>query len=436
MIYPTGPTPQSFFDFARQRNWSALFGYAFFIGMMAVGYYYNVTFIQLGLLDLGQRLIGMSRSQIAFQMAVLALATSLISLAAGVWMRRRGWSEDFFAKLRLAFGVVVAQTLLTALAPAIRDAGALLVWILGAAVALGIGVPATFSLTVDLVPRRERGYAAAAITALAYFAAPIFSYPWEVEYLSRQMLLVMLPGLLALGTLAFWRNPLTTALARQHRQPAFYYGRFLRPGPGKQVRPRRRVFIWVVLMFGVFFIDSLGFVRMTETPVLMEGAWLSVELGPRLVIAVVHVLAAGVAGVLYTAYNERGLFLWVFGLFGLVHLLYTFPVHFGPVNPQVLSQPILYAVAVSLYTVINFALWGDISTPRTISWNAALGVALSAWTATFISTALAIAFQHAGMPLALHLRIVDALAVMFFLVMLLVTFFRGAEPERKEASSA
>ncbi|HSO26425.1 MAG TPA: hypothetical protein VLS48_00015 [Anaerolineales bacterium] len=436
MVDLSGQAPQNFFGFIRRRDWPALFGYLLFIGMMAVGYYYNVAFIQLGLLDLGQRLIGMTRLQVAAQMAALALVTSLVSLVVGFTMQRRGWSTNFFLKLRLAWVVVAAQTLLTFIAPFLRSSAAFSGWILLAAVALGVGVPVTFGLTVDLIPRRDRGMVAAAITALAYFAAPIFSYPWRIEHLSRQMLFVMAPGLLALAGLAFWQNALTAKLARQHRQPAFYYGRFLQSGPGKRVRPRRRVYIWVVLMFGVFFIDSLGFVRMTETPALMQGAWQAIELGPRLTIAVVHVLAAGVAGVLYTVFDERELFLWVFGLFGLVHLLYTFPFTFGASNSQGLSQPIVYAVAVSLYTVLNFALWADISTARTISRNAALGVALSAWSATFISTALALVFQTAGMSLTLHLRIVDALAALFFVSMLIVTFFRTAERQPQETSAS
>lgn len=43
------------FQYVRARNWPVVAGYLFFIGMMAVGYLYNVTFVQLGLVDLGLR---------------------------------------------------------------------------------------------------------------------------------------------------------------------------------------------------------------------------------------------------------------------------------------------------------------------------------------------------------------------------------------------
>ena len=79
-------------------------------------------------------------------------------------------------------------------------------------------------------------------------------------------------------------------------------------------------------------------------------------------------------------------------------------------------MPMLYATSVSMYTVVNFALWADLSTPRTIARNAALGVALSGWTATFISTALAIGWRLGGVPLGEHLNYVASLAIVFLLI--------------------
>jgi hypothetical protein len=88
-----------------------------------------------------------------------------------------------------------------------------------------------------------------------------------------------------------------------------------------------------------------------------------------------------------------------------------------------LGVPALYATAVSLYTVVNFALWTDFSTPVTAPWLTAVGVALSGWAATFLSTALAIQWQTSGVPLETHLRAVNALAQVFFLAMLVVAFW-------------
>jgi hypothetical protein len=44
-----------FFLYLKVRNWPVVTGYLLFISMMAIGYFYNVTFVQLGLKDLGER---------------------------------------------------------------------------------------------------------------------------------------------------------------------------------------------------------------------------------------------------------------------------------------------------------------------------------------------------------------------------------------------
>ncbi len=184
-------------------------------------------------------------------------------------------------------------------------------------------------------------------------------------------------------------------------------------------------------MFGVYFVDSLGFLRLLKTPLYMQSAWQSPELDARLLIGGMHVAGALAAGALYSALNLRHLFYWIFGIFALTHLQYSFHIRLTG-SAGVLSMPMLYALAVSLYTVVNFALWADLSTPETVSVNAALGVALSAWTATFLSTALAIRWQEA-LPLERHIQIVDSLAILFFLAMLAMAFFRPPGKRNREA---
>jgi hypothetical protein len=148
------------------------------------------------------------------------------------------------------------------------------------------------------------------------------------------------------------------------------------------------------------------------------------------------VLAALIAGVLYAALNEKELFLWIFGIFGLVHLMYTGMARDFPIGEPTLAAPILYSIAVSLYTVVNFAIWADVSTPQTISRNTALGVAMSGFTATFLSTALALRLRLAGVSLETHLRIVDALAMLFFLLVLILIFFAPvSRMEKKDRGS-
>lgn len=414
----------NFIIFLRQRRWVTLLGYLLFTGMMAVGYYYNVTFVQLGLVDLGVRRIGMTQQAVASNMAYLALITCVLAVVIGGFMRWRGWSDRFVIKLRMAWVVVCLQTLLTALAPTITSESAFLAWIIAASVALGIGVPATFSMTVDLIPTTDRGYVAAAITALAYFAAAVFSTSWRIEAFTTQFLLIMIPGSIGLGVFLFGFRGIINQLSEQHHDPAFGQGRFVRLRESDRFGVNLRLIGLIVLMFGIYFIDSLGFLRLLETPVYMNTAWQSPDVDVRLVIAGMHIIGALVAGILYNGLQIRSLFLWIFGIFALVHLLYGMHAMTDFTGAAPLAMPILYAVAVSLYTVVNFAIWADISTPRTISLNAAIGVALSGWTATFISTALAMQWQSEGITFADHIHIVNAAALLFFLAVLALIYLR------------
>lgn len=422
------------------RNWPAVFGYGLFIGMMAVGYYYNITFVQLGLVDLGLRVVGLGKEAVATRMALLAVFTSAIALAVGWAMQRQGLSSRFFTKLRLACAVVVVQTALTALVPLVQSPRGFLAWIIIASAALGVGVPATFGLTVDLIPTRDRGYVGAIVTAGAYFAAAVLSTRWTIDAFRDQVLWLMVFGSPVLALLALKPLPWTRALAEQHRCPEYGLGRFLRRAAGPDANaPRisRRLIVLIGLMFGIYFIDSLGFLRLLATPIYVENAWLSPDATPRLIIGVAHLLAALVAGVLYANLRERGLFLWIFGIFALVHLTYTFPISLvAPSNQNHLAPAMLYAIAVSLYTVLTFAIWADVSTPETITRNAALGVALSGWTATFVSTALALHWELGQMPVLTHLRVVASLSALFFLALLLWWYFDSGAAAQADRTAA
>lgn len=409
------------------QNLPSLFGLAAFIGMMAAGYYYNLTFVQLGLEDFGTRQLGLSPTAVAGDMALLALGTSLVALTFGWWMGQCGLGRQFRFKLRAAFWVIVSQTILTAALPAVQGSWGFLFWLLGTAAVLGIGVPVTFSMAVDLVPVRLRGLVAAWITALAYFAAETLSNQWTFEFFRARALWVLAAGSLGTALLAYIRHPWLDALALQSQDPRFSRGRFVRSQDERGLLRSKGVLQFVILMFAVYFIDSLGFLRLLKVPGLMQVTWQSPLLSDRLFISAVHLVGAVIGGLLYNALSERQLFFWIFGLFALTHLQYSLHLRVTGDSLATLATPMLYALAVSLYTVVNFAVWADLSTPDTISFNAALGVALSAWTATFLSTGLAIYWQGQGLSLVRHIQIVNALAMLLFLALLAVAFFSRSE---------
>ena len=346
-------------------------------------------------------------------MAVLAVVTFLVAVFVGVTMDRRGWSRDFDLKLRLLFWVVLAQLALTAVAPFVRTVPAFGGWILLTSASMGVGFPVAFALTIDFVPVRDRGYVAAAATGLTYFLANAVPIEWRIETFAGVMVAVMAPGAVVLGVLTFKDLDVFDSVSIQHRE--FGRGRFCRPTP---VGTWSLAF-WlpVLLMFGVFFVDSLGFLRIVDTPSLLLSSWQSPNLGTRVGIGVVHVLGAVVAGVLYTNFDRQWLFLLVFGFFAFTHLLYTFELRVAALFPALAGRPaalnpLVYAAAVSFYTTLNFALWPDLSTPDTIGTHAAIGFA--GFFATFLSTAVALALDSAEVGLLAHLNLVNALALALF----------------------
>lgn len=402
-------------ELIKARNLSTLAGGLLYVIMMAAGYTYNLTFVQLGLEDFASRLLGLNARFVARDMSLLAIGTCLTALLFGVWMQRMG--VGFRKKLQISFWVVVSQAGLTFLCPLVQNEATFMLWLAGTSLALGVGVPVMFSMAVDLVPVRLRGEAAALITSGAYFAAEVLTTEWTFEAFRLQNLLLLSAGVAGLGLLAFTRLPWLDHLAMQHTLPEYGRGRFV-----PRQKAGYRLVGLIVIMFAIYFVDSLGYLRLLKTPQYMASTWQSPELNIRLFIAGVHIAAALAGGILYRALSPRHLFVWIFGIFALTHLQYSLDLRLGGPT-AILSMPMLYATAVSLYTVVNFAVWADISTPQTICLNSAVGVAFSAWTATFLSTGLAIHWQE-SLTLMRHIQIVDSLAILFFLGILALIYIR------------
>jgi len=411
----------------KSQNWARFFGIFLFINMMAAGYFYNLTFIQLGLEDLGIRILKLSAEQVARNIAILAVITCIVAIGFGYWMQKHGVCKKFHFKLKAAFLVVLCQTLLTGLSSNIQNEIFFIIWLIAVSFTLGMGVPVMFSMAIDLVPVRMRGLSAALITALAYFLANILPTAWTFESFQLQSMGLLLGGAIGMGILAFMKHPWLDALARQHTLPEFSVGRFVKHNQAKGTSPNKSMIGLILTMFGIYFVDSLGFLRLLKTPLYMDSAWQSPDFNVRLFIAGTHIVGALLTGILYGALHRRSLFLWIFGIFALVHLQYSFHIRIGS-EQAALSMPMLYALVVSMYTVLSFALWADLSTPKNICLHSALGVALSGWTATFLSTALAVNWQH-QLTLENHIQIVDALAILLFLIMLFLIY---VQPKAKQ----
>ncbi len=383
--------------------------YAFCIAVLTAGYYYNLTFVQLGLIDLGTRVVGMSEGAVSGAMAGMALGALAAAVSAGRFMDARGWTTDLSRKLRVISVVIGVQTALTIAAPLIGSSTQFVGWVGISSIAIGVGIPATFSLVGDLIAVKHRGFVAAVMAGGAFFTAALYPFDWRLEEFAMVMSVAMVPAWLVISILAFRRTWLVESMSR-HRE---------RVGPGRFCRDDVRQGATlgfggvVVAMFFVFFIDSLGFLRIIEAPVYITTSWQSPEIGTRLFIAVVHLVGAAMAGVLYTALGRRWLLTWIFGLFAFTHLLYTFHIRTAAdgLEPP-LALPLFYVLAVSFYTTLNFAIWADMSDSSNLGTRTAIGVGVAGWLASFLSTSLALFSEWAEVSLLEHLTYVNALALL------------------------
>ena len=396
--------------FARSRQWGTLVGYLLYVVSLTAGYYYTLTFVQLGLTDLGTRRIGLSPTTVSVVMAGFALLTMGAAVTTGVAMDRRGWGGDLYAKFRLLFVALSGQLALTAAASSVNTGVRFGVWIIVCSLTLGIAIPVAFSLMVDLVPVSDRGYVAAVVAGGSFFFAATVPLEWRIEAFTDTATAVLVPAVFVFGLLSVTRFKIVDTLATQHERPSFGVGRFCRPTPVRTMS----IAFWgpVALLFGAFFVDSLGFLRIIEEPVYVATSWQSTDVTVRLLIAVAHVVSALGAGYLYTNAGRNTVFAGVFGLFVAAHLLYSLDSRLGLDVIPSLVLPLLYVFAVSFYTTLTFALWPDLSTTETIGTHTGIGVGVAGWGATFLATAVALSSAGAGVPFETHMIYVNGVSAL------------------------
>jgi len=383
-------------------------GFSIYVAVLTASYYYNLTFVQLGLTTVGPEQVGLSTEQVAGAMGLLAVATLAVTLATGRLVDRFGWGREQLLKYRVLFGVLFLQVVLTVALGLVSSFVGFLAWVLVCAVLLGIAIPFAFSLMLDLVPSGLRGYAAGAVTACAFSLAALVPFEWTVGSFIPAAVAVLAPVVLLLGVLSVSPGMSDVWLTRRPERRTSL--------PGRVRLLRTPVVVGVVLLFGAFFVDSLGFVRIIETPAYVDSAWQSTDYTTRLLIAVTHIAGGVAAGFVYSRFRYLWLFFATFALFAAAQFTYAYDIALG--GPSILGTgtPLVYVLAVSCYTTITFALWPDLATPETVGTYTAVGVGIGGWLATFTSTALALAADRGQLALDVHLLIVGGISVLFLLL--------------------
>lgn len=411
--------------FVRARQWHPLLGYLLYIVSLTAGYYYTLSFVQLGLTDLALRRLDLSPTAVAVTLGGFAVFTAGTAICTGVVMDRRGWGTNLYVKFRILFLALAGQLVLTVSILSVSTTAGLVAWLIGCSLTLGLAIPAGFSLMLDLIPVADRGYVAAVVAGGSFFLAATVPLEWQIEAFVSTATVVLVPAVLGFGLLSVTRFTAVDTLAVQHTQAAFGVGRFCRSAPVQTVS----VAFWgpLVLLFGAFFVDSLGFIRILEEPVYAATSWQSTAVPVRLVIAVGHVISALIAGFLYTNVGRNAVFVGAFGLFVAAHLLYGLDSRGILSGVPGLILPLLYAAAVSFYTTLNFALWPDLSTAATIGTHTAIGVGGAGWLATFLATAVALYADGLALSFETHLAYVNVFSAIGFVVAVFLFVRRTVE---------
>jgi MFS family permease len=391
---------------------STTLGFVVYVAILTAAYYYSLTFVQLGLTEIGAERVGLSRELVAAAMGVLAVTTLTTTLVSGRLMDRLGWGTDIERKFRVLLAVLLGQLVVTYGVTEVSSFPQFLAGILACAVLLGTGIPFAFSLMLDLVAPGVRGYAAGAVTGCAFFLAVLFPFEWTASSFAPAAVVVLAPVVVLLGVLSVAPGLLTGTPRRQQRDGQNNNGG-ISGWTGMRAAP---VVVGLVLLFGAFFIDSLGFVRIVETPAYVDTSWQSTDLATRTTIGLTHVAGGVVAGVLYTRLRYLLLFVATFALFAVAQFLYVYDITVGGPAGLDLAMPLVYVLAVSCYTTVTFALWPDLATPETVGTYTAIGVGFGGWMATFTSTALALVSDQIQLGVGTHLLVVGLLSVVFLSV--------------------
>lgn len=232
-----------------------------YVSILTAAYYYNVTFIQLGVTGAGEERLGLSMELVAVAMGLLAVTTLVTTLVSGYLMDRFRWGRVAAVKFRVLFGVLFLQTVVTYAFGAVTSFPQFLGWVLVCSVLLGTAIPFAFSLLLDLVAPKERGYAAGAVAACAFALATLVPFEWAVGNFALPAVVALTPVVALLGVLSVAPG----VLGRVDRPRGDGSGSRVGTGPGVRVLAAPLA-VGLALLFGAFFATVSGSCASSRQP--------------------------------------------------------------------------------------------------------------------------------------------------------------------------
>ncbi|MBD3351109.1 MAG: hypothetical protein GF364_06450 [Candidatus Lokiarchaeota archaeon] len=391
------------------KFWAKYFPYLFVCSALIGGYIVAFKFIQLGIPDLGERVLNIPKKAVHLNIALMAIITCLSAVVSGVFFDKHKYT--FKRKIQFLIGGGIIQGGILVGIFIMSEPIHFTLWIIAFSAVLGFLFPLTYSLMYFLIPAKHRGYVAGIITGVAYLIGALSPFDWTIEDLSIEAMIVMSPSILLMGLMLLKKDIFSLyEINDENRED--YVGRFTKD------KETYHSFIYIViLMFGVYFVDSFGFLRVINEDMIIDVTWHG-DIYIKLLIGFTHLFSALIMGVIYQKYNEKIVFLCA--LIGFVIGDFLFSLY--PTGILLYITASIYCATVSFYTINSFMAWSDISTENNISKHAGIGVGIGGWLSSFLSTTIT-TFLFETLTgtsgFARHLQISGVIAVLFLVFSIL-----------------
>jgi MFS family permease len=385
-------------------------GFVFYLTIIVAGYTFIIKFVQLGIPDFIRNYLHLANSDVVIYMMLLAILTASFCLIFGYFIDKFKWTLEL--KLKIFFLCLLIQTPLIIFFLSFDSIPLFILWILTLSIVMGVETPISISFIRDFIRPEFRGWFAGIATALIYSYGILSPFPWNISGFIEELffgLISSIPIIMIIIGLRLFRN--------KEKQEIFN-------AKGNFVNYNKTLII--IALIGVIFVDSLGFLRIIETPHIYANVWRG-TFDIKVLLVISHTGFALLSGFLYSKGKPYLILLISLFMITIVDLFFAF-FHNMKYFSKLLG--IFYCGAVSMYTINLLALWGDISTPKSIGKFAGIGIGICGWLMTFISTAFSFIFIET-LDFSTHLIISALISLSFLLFTMLVKIHNKAVKNEK-----
>lgn len=349
------------------------FPYLFVGSMLTANYLTGVKLVQWGIPSLGRDICGVPDAQLNLLMALMAIIACIVAIFSGFLINKV--SLQFKQRLILLLIGFAIQGGIAFIGTLISTQTQFTIWILSFSAVLGFLICQPFVFVFTLIPSKDRGVFAGIVTGLSYLIGNFSMAEWTYIGLSMETVAVTIPlGLFIIY--AFLNLEKMKIYDYTKEKDAEYSGPFMKT---------YNFAIVVLLMFGVYFVDSFGFLRIAKQPFFMI-LWHG-EFGVKMWLGISHLISAVIMGLVYKKNKHLGpIIVFISSLTGFVICDFLFSSN--PTGAFLYITAYLYCATVSFYTINSFIVWADISNSSNISSRAGIGIGIGGWLSSFLSTAL------------------------------------------------